>query len=550
MISRSLAGLLALVVCLAWTTLAPAKTADEYLAEARRTSDPAKLTQLYSLAMAAGIHDKAKLAEAYYQRGCAFFRLERHALAIEDFDEAVRINPRAAVFYESRGLAYQKLNKTAPAQANLARAAKLRSGQPGRRRACAPPPAAPKTPGPAPSGPSPSARATSPSPAGGPVTVPIRPSSPPPATPAAPTAPAGPAKPSLTAGQKAAALALAKAIVAEGQGRFRRAERLFSQALRRGLATAREKARAYLHRGRVRLVLRRRSAALSDLTLALRLSPRSAQAHYYRGHVYYDMRMYSQAVAEYTRALRLRPRMYQAHIGRGMANQDMGRYHRAVADYTRAIRLRPRSAQGHNLRGMANLSRRRYHDALRDFNTALRYKPGNPHIMGNRGLVFLRLRQYRRALADFNRALAKAPNNAVLHNNRGLAHLQLRRFQSAIADFTRSIALHPRDPIAHLNRGDAKLLMRRYRAAIDDYTRTLRLLPGGGELAEARVTGYGRRRRGGDRGGVSVSRSVVFYNVQRARAAAYKHRGLAYQRLGMYAQARADLARARRLGAR
>ncbi len=533
MASRHWSWWMAGVFCLVLTTAALAKTAKQYFQEARTTRDPAKLTQIYSLAIAAGIQDKTMLAEAYYRRGCAFFHLTRPALALEDFDQAIKINPRAAVYYQARGLAYQKLNKAGPAAENFRLARSVGAGRP-RRTPCDR--AAPAKPAP------------SPPPAAPPLTA-VRPSPPAPPPQAKPPA-AAPVKPALSERQKKAALALAKGIVAAQQGRLRAAHRLLSRALRLGLPTARQKFQAYFHRGKIRLLLRRRTQALSDLSLAVRLSPHSASAHYYRGHVYYDMRLYRQAVAAYTRAIRLNPRMARAYIGRGMAHQDMGRYQSAVADYTRAIRLRPRHAAGYNLRGMSYLSLRRYPEARRNFDAALRLKPGNPHILGNRGLVFYRLHQYQRALQDYNQALARAPKSPVVLNNRGLVFMALRRFGEAVSDFTRAIRYNPRDPISHLNRGDARLLTRQYRSAIDDYTRALALLPGGGELSLARVSGYRRSGRRGDVGGSRISRNVVFYNVRRARITAYKHRAVAYQRLGMYARARADMERARMLQGR
>jgi tetratricopeptide (TPR) repeat protein len=529
MTRRPLSLLAAGVVCLLLTTTASAKTAEQYLQEARSTRDPAKLTQLYSLAIAAGIQDKAALARAYYLRGCAFFQLKRPGLALEDFDQAAKINPKAALYHQARGLACQKLNKTAQAAASFKRAAALGAGRP------APKPCQQASARP-PSSPGPSARVKPSAP-----TSPPRRAAPP-AKPAAPPA-KPPAKPALTERQKQAVQALAKGLEAEQQGRLHAAHRLLSEAIRLGLPTAEKKFEAYLYRGKIRLLLRRRPQALSDLTLAVRFNPRSASARYLRGHAYYDMRIFRQAVAEYSRAIRLRPKMVKAYIGRGMAYHDLGQYQQAVNDYTRAIRLRPRDLSGYNLRGLSFLSLRRYHQALKDFNAALTMSPGSTQLLNNRGLAFHRLRRFHEALQDFNQALAKDPKSAVTRSNRGLVYMSLRRFRKAEADFSMAIKHDPRQPLPRLNRGDARLLQGRFREAIADYTRTLALLPKGGELSSPRVTGYLRQ---GQRG-VTIEPNVVFYNVRRVKILAYKHRGLAYRRLGMHAQARADLERARRL---
>ena len=50
------------------------------------------------------------LAEAYYNRGLAYAKLNQHERAIKDYDKAIELNPNDAKAYYNRGLAYAKLN--------------------------------------------------------------------------------------------------------------------------------------------------------------------------------------------------------------------------------------------------------------------------------------------------------------------------------------------------------------------------------------------------------------------------------------------------------
>jgi tetratricopeptide (TPR) repeat protein len=50
-----------------------------------------------------------ELAWAYYNRGIAYFKLGEHAQAIEDFDQALRLDPGYAYAYNGRGAAYNAL---------------------------------------------------------------------------------------------------------------------------------------------------------------------------------------------------------------------------------------------------------------------------------------------------------------------------------------------------------------------------------------------------------------------------------------------------------
>ena len=50
-------------------------------------------------------------AQAYHKRGVAYGNLGQQLKAIQDFDEAISLNPKLAKFYGNRGVAYGKLGQ-------------------------------------------------------------------------------------------------------------------------------------------------------------------------------------------------------------------------------------------------------------------------------------------------------------------------------------------------------------------------------------------------------------------------------------------------------
>ncbi len=75
-----------------------------------------------------GQYSGRNLLVAYYNRGLAYHRLGDHARAIEDFDQAIRLDPGLAIPYNDRGAAYRKLGDPARAIKDYDQALRLDPG--------------------------------------------------------------------------------------------------------------------------------------------------------------------------------------------------------------------------------------------------------------------------------------------------------------------------------------------------------------------------------------------------------------------------------------
>ena len=68
----------------------------------------------------------ADLAEAYYHRGQTYYYLSQTARAIEDYNQAIALNPNDASVFFFRGVAYSEMGKYALAIKDYDKAIKLR----------------------------------------------------------------------------------------------------------------------------------------------------------------------------------------------------------------------------------------------------------------------------------------------------------------------------------------------------------------------------------------------------------------------------------------
>ena len=71
-----------------------------------RSSDPATRIAGCTALIKSGQNTTENLSVIYNYRGTAYSRKGDHALAIQDFSEAIRLNPHSASAYYGRGFAY------------------------------------------------------------------------------------------------------------------------------------------------------------------------------------------------------------------------------------------------------------------------------------------------------------------------------------------------------------------------------------------------------------------------------------------------------------
>jgi Flp pilus assembly protein TadD len=85
-------------------------------------TDPNKAKGYWDKVIAAN----PKMAEAYNNRGLAFYNLERHQQAINDFSQAIRMKPQYAEAFNNRGNAYYALDQYQKAEADFNKSLQLK----------------------------------------------------------------------------------------------------------------------------------------------------------------------------------------------------------------------------------------------------------------------------------------------------------------------------------------------------------------------------------------------------------------------------------------
>jgi tetratricopeptide (TPR) repeat protein len=191
--------------------------------------------------------------------------------------------------------------------------------------------------------------------------------------------------------------------------------------------------------------------AIADYTQAIRLDPNFALAYYNRGRAYGNKGDYDRAIADYTQAIRLDPNYAFAYHNRGVAYINKGDYDRAIADYTQAIKIDPNDASAYYGRGYTYGEKKDYDKAIADYTQAIRLDPNDASAYHGRGVAYTNKGDYDRAIADYTQAIRLDPDNAGAYNDRGYTYHNKGDYKRARADYEQALRLDPNHTLARAN---------------------------------------------------------------------------------------------------
>jgi lipoprotein NlpI len=119
--------------------------------------------------------------------------------------------------------------------------------------------------------------------------------------------------------------------------------------------------------------------AIDDYSVAILLNPSDPPAFTNRGNAYMSKGNPDLAIQDYSQAIQLDPNFYQPFSGRGEAYSDKGEYNRAIEDYNQAIRLNPNYAGAFQDRGRAQFFLGHFSAAALDLVKAQDLDPKDPY---------------------------------------------------------------------------------------------------------------------------------------------------------------------------
>jgi len=183
--------------------------------------------------------------------------------------------------------------------------------------------------------------------------------------------------------------------------------------------------------------------AIADCSQAIVHDPTLAMAYLNRAAAFLAIGDSAGAIADCSHALHLNPGMARAYALRGTAFFNKGDDLAAIEDATEALRHDPKLTFVYGNRGLAYLRLGEVEKALQDFNQAIEQEPRLAIVYVYRGAVYLHKGNYSQAIADCSRAIELDPHLALAYWNRCLAYARQGDYQHAEADQKKALELDP-----------------------------------------------------------------------------------------------------------
>ena len=112
--------------------------------------------------------------------------------------------------------------------------------------------------------------------------------------------------------------------------------------------------------------------AINDYTQAIQLDPKNAGYYGDRGLTYFQLKDYKQAIDDYTQAIKLKPDFTEAYYVRGIAHYFLKDYKQAINDWNQAIKLKPDFTEAYTNLGIVHYEMGELETAISNWRTAIK----------------------------------------------------------------------------------------------------------------------------------------------------------------------------------
>jgi tetratricopeptide (TPR) repeat protein len=199
----------------------------------------------------------------------------------------------------------------------------------------------------------------------------------------------------------------------------------------------------YAHRGLICEKSNQLNNAISDFTQALQCGSQIVPTLHSRAKIYAKLGQYPKAIADLTRIIETSkpPKDINVLFSRGMCYKSINQFNLAIEDFCQVLSQDPNQVLVYNYRGYCYRKLELNEEAIMDYSVAIKLSPNNIRAFNNRAFLFAKLNRFEEAINDYTKVTELDPNNSHAYHNRGISFDKLGMIDQAIADFSKVFEL-------------------------------------------------------------------------------------------------------------
>ncbi|MBQ4494049.1 MAG: tetratricopeptide repeat protein, partial [Elusimicrobiaceae bacterium] len=231
----------------------------------------------------------------------------------------------------------------------------------------------------------------------------------------------------------------------------------------------------YILRANLRFSFENYVASLRDYNTAIKLDPENFEYYMMRAGVKSVLNDIKGAEKDFQKAIELDPENPNNYLVRGSfrgSNEDIVG---ALEDFDKAIELDPENADFYYNRALAR-SLLEDEGAFEDYDKAVELDPGNSVFYFGRALAFEDEGNYEAALSNLKTAILLDPQEEYLFARASL-NLEQKNYKAVITDLDMAIDLSPENAEYYYKRAIAKEKLNDIQGALNDYISAIELDP-------------------------------------------------------------------------
>lgn len=218
--------------------------------------------------------------------------------------------------------------------------------------------------------------------------------------------------------------------------------------------------------------------ALAVINYAVAIDPGKEQYRFQRAECYFKLRDFSNAIANYSQAIELNPDNFDAYKQRALSKFYLAQYKDAITDFETTIKLNSRSVESYKYLGDAYLKLKDYNKAITSYDAALSAPKSTKkslddiffaELYNNMGEAYYYLDKLPLAMQNFKNAIENNKKNGEIYFNRGRTYLKLKELGNAEDDFKKALDFDGKNPLWNFKLGELYQVKEKYDKAIIQY---------------------------------------------------------------------------------